>query len=303
MKVSFERVIPDEKNSFRTIHNNSPISEFKWEYHYHPEIELVCVISGSGTRHVGYHKSNYTDGDLVLIGSNIPHSGFGLNSIDPHEEIVLQFKEEILQFPQQEVEAISIKNLLELSKYGIQFHNKIKKMMLPRLQLMLELEGYKKYLLLLEIMFELSQHNDYTILNKEIMPYTIISKNKTRLENIFTYVEQHFDKEIEIEEVAKLANLTLPAFCNFFKKATQITFTEFVNRYRINKACLLMVQDKSISECSYSCGFNNVTYFNRMFKKYTDKTPSEFIKENSHNKISVDLKLENDLEIKPQFLA
>jgi hypothetical protein len=58
---------------------------------------------------VGYHKSNYTNGDLVLIGSNIPHSGFGLNSIDPHEEIVLQFKEEILQFPQQEVEARSIK--------------------------------------------------------------------------------------------------------------------------------------------------------------------------------------------------
>lgn len=72
MKVSFERIIPSEKSSFRTLHNNSPISEFKWEYHYHPEIELVCVISGSGTRHVGYHKSNYRNGDLVLIGSNIP---------------------------------------------------------------------------------------------------------------------------------------------------------------------------------------------------------------------------------------
>lgn len=109
------------------------------------------------------------------------------------------------------------------------------------------------------------------MLNKEIMPYTIISKNKTRLENIFTYVEHHYDKEINIEDVAKLANLTLPAFCNFFKKATQITFTEFVNRYRISKACLLMTQDKTISECSYSCGFNNVTYFNRMFKNIPTK--------------------------------
>ncbi|WP_276835601.1 AraC family ligand binding domain-containing protein, partial [Chryseobacterium cucumeris] len=200
MKVTFERVIPNEKSSFRTIHNNSPISEFKWEYHYHPEIELVCVISGNGTRHVGYHKSNYTNGDLVLIGSNIPHSGFGLNSIDPHEEIVLQFKEEILQFPEQEVESRSIKNLLELSKYGIHFHHKVKKVMLPRLKLMLESEGYKRYLLLLEILFELSKCEDYDLLNKEIMPYTIISKNKTRLENIFTYVEHHYDKEIDIEE-------------------------------------------------------------------------------------------------------
>lgn len=148
---------------------------------------------------------------------------------------------------------------------------------------LLESEGYKRYLLLLEILFELSLCEEYELLNKEIMPYTIISKNKTRLENIFTYVEHHYDKEINIEDVAKLANLTLPAFCNFFKKATQITFTEFVNRYRINKACLLMTQDKTISECSYSCGFNNVTYFNRMFKKYTNKTPSEFIRSNSGN--------------------
>ncbi|WP_407517701.1 AraC family transcriptional regulator [Elizabethkingia anophelis] len=283
MKVSFERIIPSEKSSFRTLHNNSPISEFKWEYHYHPEIELVCVISGSGTRHVGYHKSNYTNGDLVLIGSNIPHSGFGLNSVDPHEEIVLQFREEILHFPQQEVETRAVKDLLERSKYGILYSTATKKALLPKLKKLLESEGYKRYLLLLEIIFELSLCEEYELLNKEIMPYTIISKNKTRLENIFTYVEHHYDKEINIEDVAKLANLTIPAFCNFFKKATQITFTEFVNRYRISKACLLMTQDKTISECSYSCGFNNVTYFNRMFKKYTNKTPSEFIRSNSGN--------------------
>ncbi|OPC41522.1 AraC family transcriptional regulator [Elizabethkingia anophelis] len=283
MKVSFERIVPSEKSSFRTLHNNSPISEFKWEYHYHPEIELVCVISGNGTRHVGYHKSNYTNGDLVLIGSNIPHSGFGLNSVDPHEEIVLQFREEILHFPQQEVETRAVKDLLERSKYGILYSTATKKALLPKLKKLLESEGYKRYLLLLEILFELSLCEEYELLNKEIMPYTIISKNKTRLENIFTYVEHHYDKEINIEDVAKLANLTLPAFCNFFKKATQITFTEFVNRYRISKACLLMTQDKTISECSYSCGFNNVTYFNRMFKKYTNKTPSEFIRSNSGN--------------------
>ncbi len=300
MKVTFERVITDEKSSFRTIHNTAPISEFKWEYHYHPEIELVCVVSGSGTRHVGYHKSNYTNGDLVLIGSNIPHSGFGLNSIDPHEEIVLQFNENILQFPEQESEARSIKSLLELSKFGILYSTEIKTKLLPKLKQMLKSEGYKRYLLLLEILFELSKCEKYELLNQEIMPYTIIAKNKTRLQNIFTYVEHNYDKDIDIEDVARLANLTLPAFCNFFKKATQITFTEFVNRYRINKACLLMTQDKTISECSYSCGFNNVTYFNRMFKKYTEKTPSEFIKNYSHNKVNVELKVE--AKIKATFL-
>lgn len=150
MKVSFERIIPSEKSSFRTLHNNSPISEFKWEYHYHPEIELVCVISGSGTRHVGYHKSNYRNGDLVLIGSNIPHSGFGLNSVDPHEEIVLQFREEILHFPQQEVETRAVKDLLERSKYGILYSTATKGTP-SKTKKLLESEGYKRYLLLLEI--------------------------------------------------------------------------------------------------------------------------------------------------------
>ena len=108
-----------KKSSFRTLHNNSPISEFKWEYHYHPEIELVCVISGSGTRHVGYHKKQLYKRRSCTNRLEHSHSGFGLNSVDPHEEIVLQFREEILHFPQQEVETRAVKDLLERSKYGI----------------------------------------------------------------------------------------------------------------------------------------------------------------------------------------
>ncbi len=124
----------------------------------------------------------------------------------------MQFKEDILQFPEQESEARSIKSLLELSKFGILYSVDIKNKLLPKLTQMLECEGYKRYLLLLEILFELSKCDEYELLNQEIMPYTIISKNKTRLENIFTFVEHNYDKEISIEEVAKLANLTLPAF-------------------------------------------------------------------------------------------
>lgn len=278
MKVKFERVIPDPGSSFRIININEPTENLKWEYHYHPEIELVCVVSGGGTRHVGYHKSDFINGDLVLIGSNIPHSGFGLNSSNPHEEIVIQFKEDILIFPEQETEGLAVRELLETAKYGILFTEETKAKMLPKLREIVDRKGYYRYIVLLQILLELARTKDYTLLNNDVMPYSVISKNKTRLQNIFTYVEQHFDRDIDIQTAANLANLTLPAFCNFFKKTTQITFTEFVNRYRISKACLFISQDKSISECGYTCGFNNVTYFNRTFKKYTGKTPSEFKK-------------------------
>ncbi|MBM7420235.1 MULTISPECIES: AraC family transcriptional regulator [Chryseobacterium] len=276
MKVSYESIIADRNCSFRTLHNNVPVKELRWEYHYHPEIELVCVISGNGTRHVGYHKSNFRNGDLVLIGSNIPHSGFGINSLDPHEEIVIQFREEIITFPAEIEEIACFRKLITLSQFGILFSPKTKKKILPKLFQLLETENSRRYPLLLHILFELSDEKDYVLLNKEVMPHTIISKHKERLQAIFTFVEKNYDKQIDINEVADLANLTLPGFCHFFKKATKITFSDFVNQYRIDKACTLLLEGKSISEVCYSTGYSSISYFGRTFKKYMNKTPTEF---------------------------
>ncbi len=279
MKVYYESITSDKNSSFRALHINVPVKELRWEYHYHPEIELVCVVSGSGSRHVGYHKGNFRNGDLVLIGPNVPHSGFGNNSIDPHEEIVIQFKEEIMKFPSEIEETSALRKLLMLSKFGILFSDKAKKKLQPKLFQLLDSEGSKRYLLLLNILFELSEDKDYILLNKEVMPHTIISKHKERLQIIFTFLEKNYEKQIDINEVAHLANLTLPAFCNFFKKATKITFSDFVNQYRIDKACTLLLEGKSISEACYSTGYNSISYFNRSFKKYMNKTPTEFINE------------------------
>lgn len=276
MRVSYETIIPDRNSSFCTLHFKVPIKEHRWEYHYHQEVELVCVVAGNGTRHVGYHKSNYTNGDLVLIGSNIPHSGFGLNSLDPHEEIVLQFKEEIVRFPQEVEEMSALTRLMSKAQFGVLFSPKVKRKILPKLYEIVEAENSKRYFMLLDILIELAETSDYVLLNKEIMPHTVISKNKERLQTIFTYVEKNYDKEIEINDIANLVNLTLPAFCNFFKKTTKITFTEFINHYRIDKACNLIAQGKSVSESCYETGYNSISYFSRTFKKYMGKTPSEF---------------------------
>lgn len=279
MKVILEHIQPDDNSSFKVLHiKNVPIVELNWQYHYHSEIEIVCVFNGKGTRHVGYHKSHFEDGALALIGSNIPHSGFGLNATDPHEEIVILFKEDILSLPEGEQETNNVKKLLEMSRYGVLFSSKIKNQMIPKLEKISKTEGYKRYLLLLEILFELSQTEEYELMNTEVMPYTIVSRNRTRLEAVFTYVENGYQNEIDIMKAADLANLTKPAFCNFFKKATSLTFVEFVNRYRIDKACILLSQEKSIAESCYATGFNNITYFNKIFKKYTNTTPGQFIR-------------------------
>lgn len=279
MKVILEHITPDENSSFKVLHiKDVPISELNWQYHYHVEFEIVCVFNGKGTRHVGYHKSHFEDGALALIGSNIPHSGFGLNATDPHEEIVVLFKEEILSLPEGEPDSAAIRKLLEMSRYGVLFSSTIKNRLIPKLEQLASAEGYTRYLLLLDILFELARTNEYKVMNTEVMPYTIVSRNRTRLEAVFTYVENGYQNDIDIMQAAHLANLTKPAFCNFFKKATSLTFVEFVNRYRIDKACILLSQEKSIAESCYATGFNNITYFNKIFKKYTNTTPGQFIK-------------------------
>src|SRR6202044_1681422 len=80
MKIEFEMIQPDEGSSFRLLHTNTEAEHFTWQYHYHPEYEIACVLRGSGTRHVGNHFSSYENGDLVFLGPNMPHAGLGLNS-------------------------------------------------------------------------------------------------------------------------------------------------------------------------------------------------------------------------------
>ncbi|MCE3023438.1 helix-turn-helix domain-containing protein [Riemerella anatipestifer] len=143
---------------------------------------------------------------------------------------------------------------------------------------MTQKRGMKRFLLLLEILHQMSNEKDYTLLNDKIMPYQLITKNKDKLEKVFTFLEENYHKPIEIESIAKLTNMTLPAFCNFFKKTTHLTFTEYLNRYRVDKACKLLAEDYSISDVAYMVGFNSVSYFNRNFNKFLNESPTNFKK-------------------------
>src|ERR1700733_13170230 len=110
MKIEFEIIHADEGSSFRIMHNKTNAEEYPWLYHYHPEYELVCVLYGNGTRHVGNHFSNYEHGDVVFMGPNLPHAGFGLDAHGPHEEIIIQIKEQFFKqsvIPMPEMSAIA----------------------------------------------------------------------------------------------------------------------------------------------------------------------------------------------------
>ena len=282
MNVECEIILPDEGSSFRVLHTKTKPEHFPWQYHYHPEYEIVCVLAGSGTRHVGNQFSNYEDGDLVLIGPNLPHAGFGLNAHGLHEEIVIQIKENVLKdsvISRPEMAVIS--TLLEKSKYGVSFSGNTKEQITKNLKKFLKLSAFDKMIELFKILHSMAVSEEYELLNPTSALSNLTRKNNGRLQEILAYVEKHYHEEIDIKKAASIANLSVPSFCNYFKKLMNFTYTDFINQYRIQRACTMLHQEKTINEISFACGFNNVTYFNKVFKTIMKRTPSEYKKEST----------------------
>jgi AraC-like DNA-binding protein len=277
MKTEFEIIQPDAGSSFRLLHHQVIADTFKWHYHYHPEYEIVCVFDGAGRRHVGNHLSNYIGGDLVLIGSNLPHGGFGYGSVGPHEEMVIQFREDFLGdnfLLKPEME--SIKKLFDRSKQGLSFYGETRQFLSEKMKKLPDLSQFERLIELLNILQILASSTDYVTLNPIDIRYNFSQKDQERVEKIYKYVEENYSQGIDIQIVANICNLTIPAFCNYFKKNINQTFTDFTNEYRINQACKMFLQGLEINDVCFRCGFNNVSYFGRVFKQIKGMNPSQF---------------------------
>jgi AraC-like DNA-binding protein len=266
---AFEAIKPNIGSSFTSLkfQRNENIKSHVW--HYHPEVELIFVCKGSGKRQIGSNISYFSDGDLVLIGSNLPHCGLTNENTNNDYEMVIQFKPDFLGeniWETPEMQRISA--LLEKSKAGIVFEENIKKTVGKKIADMHEMSSLKKLLAFLEILDELATTQQYRILNAGKYYLQTQVEDNERINHIFNYVKDHFKEQISLEEIADLANMKVPSFCRYFKKITNKTFTQFVNEYRITHSLkLLAEQPLSITEVCFESGFNNFSYFNKTIKE------------------------------------
>lgn len=278
---AFEAIKPNIGSSFTSLKflRNENIKSHVW--HYHPEVELIFVCKGSGKRQIGSNISYFSDGDLVLIGSNLPHCGLTNENTNNEYEMVIQFKPDFLGeniWETPEMQRISA--LLEKSKAGIVFEEHIKKTVGKKIADMHEMSSLNKLLTFLEILDELATTQDYRILNAGKYYLQTQVEDNERINHIFNYVKDHFKEQITLEEIADLANMKVPSFCRYFKKITNKTFTQFVNEYRITHSLKLLAEHPlSITEVCFESGFNNFSYFNKTFKEYIKKSPSQYRKE------------------------
>jgi AraC-like DNA-binding protein len=281
MKIKKENIVIPEGRSFKVF---SPSLRNYFFWHYHPEIELVFVEAISGIRHVGKNISGYVGSELVLIGPNIPHLNFDYGIQTEYRQIVVQLKEEFLQdiiIPT--IEFASIRHLLERAYLGLSFKGRTKEEVVERLRRIKELDTFDSLLELIGILRILAGSAEVEYLNEEDTAVKWFLNDKIRMGTIYDYINKNYDKNPDVNAVARTVNLSTPAFCRYFKKQTDMTFTDFVNQYRITQAKTMLLQGEAASTVCYNVGFDSVSYFNKLFKKLTHETPSSFKRRYSAN--------------------
>jgi AraC-like DNA-binding protein len=277
MKIVFEDIKRIAGSSFRILVNPKLNDFYYW--HFHPEFELTFIEAPQGTRRVGNHVGQFEGSDLVFIGSNIPHLNFDYGIRTEYKKVVLQIKEDFFKNDFVTTpELASIYQLFENSKKVICFNGTTKELVGKRLKEIHHLPNFEQFIEVLYLFQMLATSNEKTFLHE--LPFDDFYNNKeqNRLKIVYAFIENNFQRNITIDEMGQLTHLSKAAFCRYFKKMTRLTFTEFLNQFRIEQAKRLLKEDKNVTETCYECGFESLSYFNRIFKKVVGQNPIQFKK-------------------------
>lgn len=276
-----KEIIPLTKNDCFTIFSRTK-TNFDFPLHYHEEFELNLVINAKNAKRiVGDHIEEINDTELVLVGPNVQHGWFTHNCKGKEiKEITIQFHRDLFddKFLQRNQMSF-IRNLFEKSYRGILFSAETTKAITPRLIGLAQKHGFDSVLELMSVLHDLSVSRNMRLLSDAgfTPAENGFSYNSRRVDKVMEYINRHFDKELTLSEAAKIAAMTEVAFSRFFKNKTGKTFIDTLNEIRLGHASRMLIDTSyNITEVAYKCGFNNMSNFNRIFKKKKNCTPKEF---------------------------
>ena len=277
----FEKITPAYGSSVHMKQYRDKLRNKKPFWHIHPEIELVYVNGGSGRRHVGNQLSYYKNGDLILLGANLPHSGFTDRLTGNKSETVVQFLPELLGENFLDLpEMVKVKKLLEKAQRGVVFHGETKRKVGAKVEKLVQYGPFERLIKLLQIFEKLAESTEYKVLNADNFALEVEIQDNDRINRVYNYVRENFKEAIPLETISDEVSMTVPSFCRYFKKMSGKTFTQFVNEYRIVHAIkLLTEQNSSITDICFESGFSNFSHFNKQFKSFTGKSPSAYRKD------------------------
>lgn len=285
MKPHFYKIPITSTNSFIIRHDQK--TNFGKLWHYHPELELHFIIKGNGVQYIGDSVQRFSDGDMILLGENLPHTWrcseeyFQENQEAEVEAIVLQFHPKCFGKCFYDLPELNgIKTLFDRAKKGLKISGNTKEKISRLLYETVDASNLQRIILLLQILNTLVETEEYEMISPGYLQSHLNNPTEMkRLERIYEYVLENFRSEIKLERIAEIANLSISSFCRYFKKMTNKTFFEFVIEIRISNICKKLIENKLPTEViCYDGGFNNISNFYRQFKKVTGITPFEYRK-------------------------
>lgn len=262
--------------SRRIIRNARPSLIREGVWHYHPDYEITLTIKSKGKRFVGYNISDYSEFDLVLIGDHLPHCWITTEKTD---QLVINFKKEQLgaifwKLPEMGL----INDLLKKSQQGILFDKQTANRAYLLMLEMEHLNGFDKLLGLFQLLNLMARAKNQEQLSFYHGQVKDSLKASSRIEKIYSYILDNYQtNEISFTELTSDLNMTKSSVCRFIKKITKKSFSQIVIETRVNEACKLLAEtDMYISQICFTCGFNNISNFNRAFKKINKLTPKAY---------------------------
>lgn len=254
---------------------------FNFPLHFHEEYELNLIINAPGAKRiVGDNVEVIDEIELVLVGPNLSHVWLTHNcNSEAITEVTIQWHKDLFDEKFLKRNQLSfIRKMLERSNRGILFPKEMALLLADRLQAINELQGFDSVLELMNILHTLSTSRSMRILSDVVLNNDqILNFNSRRIDKAFEFMNANFQKAITLKDLAKLVSMTDVSFSRFIKKRTGNTFIDTMNEIRLGHATRMLIETThAVAEISYNCGFNNISNFNRIFKKKKHCTPKEF---------------------------
>jgi AraC-like DNA-binding protein len=277
MKPLVEHLPLSNDTSFVARTHRTPNFEVNW--HQHIEYELILFTEGAGLSFIGNYVGEFEVGDIFFLGANLPHT-FKKSGNFTTSAVVVHFRkdfwgDQFIHLP----ETKQILHLLELSLQGLKITGRTKELLNPLLRSLEHETGFKRIITLCECLNTLATLSEFSTLSTQEVK-DVNNKNRERIDRIFQYTMENFKDPIPLSIIARLADMSIPAFCNYFKKSTRKKYIDFLNEVRIGYACKLLIGDTTITveAACYESGFNTIANFNKQFLKVKGMQPSKYRK-------------------------
>jgi AraC-like DNA-binding protein/mannose-6-phosphate isomerase-like protein (cupin superfamily) len=274
VKPKYEKIEQQESLSFKAYAYEK--KEFDTPWHYHPEYELTYIVSGSGIRYVGNGFEYFDEDDLVLLGPNVPHCWKNTGKQKGRSgAIVVHWDNNLLGNNNREFSAIT--DLFSKARHGIKYTPAFSTNIKEKLLTMIGLPPFERLMALLSILNELATNGDGQTLNTVAVDGSVHNYDHKRINTVYQFVRNRYHEKVTLEQIASEVHMSEEAFSRFFSKVMNKPFFTFLNEYRINAACQLLIEtERPVWDVAIASGFETLPFFYRQFGKFKKLSPKKY---------------------------